>query len=154
MIRPAAALVLTLALGACEQSVPPKKSAAKERMDADAVLLKDIASAGLEFERRLTTSISVEDGLLIVRDPIMGKFELNVMPANSPWVISCGYGLSVVLGTTVSGISIRGENTNLGNDIQLQLTEAKIDQKDCDVLGRLLGKRLKIILQGDQSLPR
>jgi hypothetical protein len=154
MIRLAVALVLCLALGACGQSVPPKKSNAQERRDADALLLKDVVLAGPELEQRLTASIQVQDGLIIVHDPVIGQIESYVLPASSSWTISCGFaGLSVALGNSVSGGSISGEATSLGNDIELRLAEARIDQKDCAVLGPRLGKRLKAILQGDQSAP-
>jgi hypothetical protein len=141
MIRPAAALALTLALGACEQSEPPKESA-KMKMYADTVLLKDVALAGSELEQRLRASIQAQDGLIIVHDPIMKDLESYVLPPSSSWIISCGFGLSV-------GIGIG----NSENDIQLQLTEATIDQKDCAVLGPRLGKRLKAILQGNDPAP-
>lgn len=145
MIRSCIAVVLCLALGACGQSAPSKKTAAQEKREADALLFKDIATAEPELERRLMASIRVEDGLLLVRSTILGELLLNVLPTNSPWVISCGLtGLSVVLGT-----SVKGEDTD---DIKLYLSFATIDKKDCDIIGPRLGRRLRTILQGNQSV--
>ena len=140
-------LILCLALGACDQDEPSKKSDVKTKMDADALLLKDIARAGPEFERRLMANIHVQDGLLIVHDPVLHGLATYVLPLNSSWVISCGIGLSVVLGNSVSG-----DGTSVGNEIQINLTLGMIDQKDCDVLGPRLGKTLKTILnEGGQA---
>jgi hypothetical protein len=154
MIRQTVAMALCLALGACEQSGPPKKSIAQERRDADALLLKDVVLAGPELEQRLTAIIQVQDGLIIVHDPVIEQFVSYVLPASSSWTISCGLtGLSVVLGNSVSGGSVSGEAASFGNDVELRLAEARIDQKDCAVLGPRLGKRLKAMLQADQSVP-
>jgi hypothetical protein len=155
MIRPNVALVLCLALVACDKGEQTEKSAASEMLEADALLLKDIGRAAPELERRLMASIQVQDGLLLVRDPVLGGFgELYVLPANSSWVLSCGIaGLSVVFGNSVSGASVSGESTSLGNDIELRLVLASIDKKDCANLGLRLGKRLKATLQGDQPVP-
>jgi hypothetical protein len=147
MLRLAVALLLCLALGACEQTEPPK-SKEKTALDSDRLLLKDVAVAGQEFERRLVASVRHQDGLLLVSDPVMGRIQSYVLPANTPWVIACGIGLSVVLGSSVSG-----DGSSAGNDVQVHLTYGMIDQKDCAVLGPRLGQRLKSIVQGDQAKP-
>jgi hypothetical protein len=147
MLRLAVAPLLCLALGACEQTEPPK-STEKTRLDADAVLLKDIARAGVELEQRLAASIQYQDGLLLVHDPVIGQIVSYVLPANAPWVMTCGIGLSVVLGSSVTG-----DGSSVGNDVEVHLTYGKIDQKDCAVLGPRLGQRLKAITQGDRPRP-
>jgi hypothetical protein len=142
MIRPAVALVLCLTLGACEQTEPKSDA----RSDADAVMLKDIQLAGTELERRLTASVRNQDGLIVTHE--LGDasyYDYYLLSANSSWAISCGFGLSVVLGNYVS---------RDGNEIKIQLTDTLIDPRDCAVLGPRLGKRLNAILQGDQSAPR
>jgi hypothetical protein len=116
-------------------------------MEAEELLLKDVARAGSELEQRLTASIQAQDGLLIVHDPVMGQVVSYVLPANSSWFIRCGIGLSVVLGNGVTG-----DGSSVGNDINLHLLYGIIDQKDCAVLGPRLGKRMRAILQGAAGL--
>jgi hypothetical protein len=150
MIRLAVALVLCLALVACDDSEHTEKSAATKIMDADALLLKDVERAGPELERRLMENIQVQDGLLMVRDPVFGEVgQLYVLPVNSPWTLSCGIGLSVIFGNSVSG-----DSTSLSNDIELHLVRVRVDKKDCNVLGLRLGKRLKATLVADRPAPR
>ena len=63
-------------------------------------LMKDAATAGPELEKRLADSISVQDGLIIVR----ATRGMHVLPDNSPWVITCGSeGVPVTFGSAVSG---------------------------------------------------
>jgi hypothetical protein len=64
--------------------------------DADIELMKDVGTAGPDLERRLLNSVSVQDGLVIVRAPSPG--DTYVLPDNSPWSITCGgEGVSVTL---------------------------------------------------------
>ena len=110
--------------------------------DADIEVMQDVGTAGPELERRLLNSVSVQDGLVIVRAPSPG--DTYVLPDNSPWSITCGgEGVSVTFGTAVSG-----DNSYVRNDVQLELTMTVIGQADCAILAPQLGRRLKALLQG------
>jgi hypothetical protein len=109
--------------------------------DADIELMKDVGAAGPELERRLLASVSIRDGLIMVRLPSSG--DTYVLPGNSPWIITCGSeGVSVTLGSAVSG-----DRSYVGNDVQLDLTMTLIGQADCATLAPQLGRRLKAMLQ-------
>lgn len=116
--------------------------------DQDAALFKDIERAGPELERRLLASVSVQDGLVLVHDPIMGKVVSYVLPTSSPWVISCGIGLSVIFGSAVSG-----DGSSIGNEVEIHLSLDFIEQDKCAVLAPRLGRRLKALLQERGNSP-
>jgi hypothetical protein len=111
-------------------------------IDEDTALLKDLDRAGPELERRLLQSVKVDDGVVLVRDPVLGKVFSHVLPTSSPWVISCGSGLSIVFGTSVSG-----DGSSVGNDVELTLATGYVNQDNCAILAPQLGKRLKALLQ-------
>jgi hypothetical protein len=150
---PVLVLAIGLTLIGCGQEEPIKQSTSSNpKRDADALLLKDLARAGLELEQRLAASIQVQDGLLMIRDPVIK--DLYVLPASSSWTLSCGFGgLSIVFGNSISGALIPQDVSSVGNDIELRLTDAKIDETDCTDLGLRLGKRLRATLQGEQQRP-
>jgi hypothetical protein len=144
------AIVLSLSLNSCGES-PPPASQAKQTRDEDAALLKDIGRAGPELERRLLQSLKVEDGLIFVRDPnpVLARVASFVLPASSPWVISCGIsGISVTFGSAISG-----DGSSVSNDVELFLARTIIEPDDCGVLGSRLGKRLKAVLQEPPRSP-
>ncbi|WP_369720349.1 hypothetical protein AB8Z38_24650 [Bradyrhizobium sp. LLZ17] len=136
--------VLLVGLSACgEKELASKHSSeAENQMKADADLMRDINRATAELERRLTEGVRAQDGVVIIRDPIIGKFFSFVLSSNSPWVLSCGAGVSVVFGTSVSG-----QEGSAGNDVEIRLAYNTVDEKDCAVLGRRLGKRLNAIFR-------
>jgi hypothetical protein len=82
--------IFFVGLGACsEKEVTSKRpSEAENQMKADADLMRDISRASAEFERRLTEAVRAQDGVVIIRDPIIGKYFLFVLSSNSPWVLS------------------------------------------------------------------
>jgi hypothetical protein len=111
--------------------------------EKDDLLMKDIGVAGPELERRLSASIRVEDGLVTVKDPLLGSIQSHFLPATTPWVLSCGIGgISVAFGTSISG-----DGTSVGNDVEVRLGYAMFDEKACAVLGPRLGKQLRAILE-------
>lgn len=137
--------VAALALAGCEDSAaPPPKQA--DLSKADAALLADINVAGAEFERRLNASVRANGGVVVVRDPIIGQFMFFVLSPNSSWTLSCGMGISVALGSSVSGALVEGGG-NLGNDIEVQIAYSAITGADCAVLALRLGKRLRAIFR-------
>jgi hypothetical protein len=137
-------LPLCLALNACGESEPQSKqpSEIQNQMRADADLMLDINRAGTELERRLSESVRQQDGLVIIHTPLTGKFMTEVLSPNTPWILSCGVGISIVFGSSVSG-----DSTSVSNDVEVQLAYNTVSESDCASLGPRLGKRLKAIFR-------
>jgi hypothetical protein len=134
VMRLLSTVLLFLSLGACDERRQDTSA-----VDPDMELMKDAGTAGPELEKRLADSISVQDGLIIVR----ATRDMHVLPDNSPWVITCGSeGVSVTFGSAVSG-----DGSYVGNDVELDLTMIFIGQADCGTLAPQLGRRLKAMLQ-------
>ena len=111
-------------------------------MKADADLMLDIGRADTELERRLTESVRAQDGIVIVHSPVTGKYMSQVLSPNTPWVLSCGAGISIVFGSSVSGAE-----GSTSNDVEVNLAYNAVDERDCAVLGPRLGKRLNAIFR-------
>jgi hypothetical protein len=129
-------VLLSLSLGACDEARQNTSA-----VDPDIELMNDPGTAGPELEKRLVASVSVQDGLIIVR--ALASNDTYVLPDNSPWVITCGgEGVSVTFGSAVSG-----DGSHVGNDVGLDLTMIFISQANCGTLAPQLGRRLKAMLQ-------
>src|SRR6267378_4197508 len=88
-------LLPILGLGACSESEAPSKqqSEIQRRMEAEADLMLDIGRAGTELERRLSAAVRAQDGIVIIHDPVIGRYMSQVLSPNTPWVLSCGVGI-------------------------------------------------------------
>jgi hypothetical protein len=129
-------ILLSLSLGACDE-----RRQNTSAVDPDIELMNEPGTAGPELEKRLVASVSVQDGLIIVRALLSG--DTYVLPDNSPWVITCGSeGVSVTFGSAVSG-----DRSYVSNDVELDLTMIFISQANCGTLAPQLGRRLKAMLQ-------
>jgi hypothetical protein len=146
MSRMVPILGLCALLCACGPSEQPKPSSPVDKKIADLLgpLPSDPSRASAELGRRLAASIKVQDGLLTVHDPIMGEINSSILPVNSPWVINCGIGISIVFGTSVTG-----DSNGAQNDVEISLTNAVIDQKTCAIVGLRLAKKLQSMLAGE-----
>jgi len=71
------AILLSLLLAACDE-----RRQETSEVDPDIELMNDIGQAGTEFERRLVSSVSVQDGLIVVRATSLD--DTYVLPDNSP----------------------------------------------------------------------
>src|SRR6516225_7542807 len=131
-------VLLLLSLAACGEGQNESKA---PKVDEEAALLKDIQRAMPELERRLRERMSVQDGLILVIDPEETSSSSYVLPTNSPWVISCGFGLSVVFGTAVSG-----DGSGVDNDVKIHLTQRLVTEDACSVLAPQLGRRVRDML--------
>jgi hypothetical protein len=140
----ALSLLLPICLGGCDQDEPSSKqsSEVQDRSKADAELMLDIGRAGIELERRLTETVRAQDGVVIIHGPITGKYMSQVLSPNTPWILNCGAGISVVLGSSVSGAE-----GSTSNDVEVFLAYNSVDEKDCIALGPRLGKRLNAIFR-------
>ena len=129
-------VLLSLSLVACDE-----RRQNTSAVDPDIELMNEPVTAGPELEKRLVASVSVQEGLIIVRAP--SSRDTYVLPDNSPWVITCGSeGVSVTFGSAVSG-----DGSYVGNDVELDLTMIFISQANCGTLAPQLGRRLKAMLQ-------
>jgi hypothetical protein len=134
-------LLVVLSLAACGERQDKSKAPI---VDEDEVLFKDIQRAVPELERRLMERMSVQDGLILIRDPVV----TYVLPANSPWLVRCSFGVSVVFGTAVSS-----DGSNVENDVKIDLAQAFVTQDNCSVLALQLGRRLKAMLREPTNSP-
>ena len=129
-------VLLSLSLGACDE-----RRQNTSAVDLDIELMNEPVTAGPELEKRLVASVSVQDGLIIVR--ALSSGDTYVLPDKSPWVITCGSeGVSVTFGSAVSG-----DRSYVSNDVELNLTMIFISQANCGTLAPQLGRRLKAMLQ-------
>jgi hypothetical protein len=137
-------LPVCLGLGACGDGETSAKqpSEPQDRMKADADLMLDIGRAGRELERRLSEAVRAQDGIVIIHDPITGKYISHVLSPNTPWVLSCGVGISIVFGSSVS--CAEGSTSN---DVEVSLAYNAVDESNCAALGPRLGKRLNAIFR-------
>jgi hypothetical protein len=140
----ALSLLLPICLGGCDKDETSSKqpSEAQDQSKADAELMLDIARAGIELERRLTETVHAQDGVVIIHGPITGKFMSQVLSPNTPWVLNCGAGISIVFGSSVSGAE-----GSTSNDVEVFLAYNSVGEKDCIALGPRLGKRLNAIFR-------
>ena len=139
-------LVLPLVVG-CDDNSAKKPNELLQQMKKETALMANVEQAEPELEQRLQAKVSVVDGLLFVNDPVLR--EVSVLPTTTPWVIQCGMitGFSITFGSSVSGAE-----GNVQNEVEVSLSTGQIDQKNCYVLGRRLGKRLQSMLLRDQSV--
>jgi hypothetical protein len=140
----ALSLLLPICLGGCgkDETSSKESSEVQDQSKADAELMLDIGRAGIELERRLTETVRAQDGVVIIHGPITGKFMSQVLSPNTPWVLNCGAGISIVFGSSVSGAE-----GSTSNDVEVVLAYNSVDEKDCSALGPRLGKRLNAIFR-------
>jgi hypothetical protein len=91
-----------------------------------------------ELERRLRGHVSARDGLLVPHGPFRDQRDTYVLPADSPWVISCGFGVTVYFGSAVTGND--GETDNV---VTLDLFWGHVPREICDAVGPALGEALR-----------
>ena len=85
----------------------------------------------------------VRDGLVIVRDP--RQREIYTLPADSHWVVSCGFGLTVRFGAAPDG-----DHDDVGSLVDVSLTRLFLLSRSlCDDLGPHVGKTVLGILAGN-----
>ena len=118
MTKTTSILLICLGLCACDQEGEQTKATEPDTEHSKllAPLPTDPALALAELEKRLDASVKVSDGLVIVRDPVR-PWSTSVLPITTPWVLNCGFGVSVVLGTAVSG-----DATDVSNSVDVTLS--------------------------------
>ena len=145
-------LCFVLAVGCDDrESEKTKAAAATAEYQAEQQLITDPARALAELRRRLRATVTFQDELIVVNSPFgMGAWagsmpflSLHVAPTSTPWVLSCGLGMTVTFGNSFSG-----EGSRVSGDVQVTLTMAAIDKSGCETLGPAVGKEIRAILAG------
>lgn len=101
--------------------------------EADDLLSPSDARA--RAERRLSAALTVEDGLMLLRDPWL-DFTIYAMPVGSPWMVECGLGLTLHVGPgALSG-------ADAANTVSIPLVSINEMESDyCDgLIGPISGK--------------
>lgn len=132
-------------LTACDEKDDLKQSARapKGHWQEERELLSYPSRAAPELERRLRGFLRVRGGLVTVADP--RQREVFTLPADSPWVVSCGYGLTIHL-----GVAPDGDHEDIVSLVELGLTPVfLIARSSCDQLTFNLGRSLQKILAGE-----
>jgi len=137
-------LPICLGLAACGEGETTSKqpSELQNQMKADADLMLHIGRAGTELERPLSENVRAQDGIVIIHNPVIGQFTSQVLSPNTSWILSCGFGISVVFGSSVTG-----SEGSIGNDVEVRLADNTVSESDCATLGPRLGKRLNAIFR-------
>jgi hypothetical protein len=88
-------------LAACgQENESSHKTSSDLQNDAEQELLADPARALPELIKRLRAAVSKREGLLVVQSPL--SLEVAVLPPNTPWVLVCGAGIGLHLGSAVA----------------------------------------------------
>jgi hypothetical protein len=130
-----------------------------ENMAAEQQLLADPSKATPQLMQRLRASVKMSDGLLMVESQsltrllyprsetamasIPGAITLFVFPRETPWVVNCGIGLTIIFGNPTSG-----EPEQIDSDGKVWLTNVPIPKQVCEKLSPLIGKEIQAILGG------
>jgi hypothetical protein len=115
--------------------------AASAKVNVEEELMRHIATAGPEIERRLGQWLIAKDGLLFVREPAdtFEPYALHILPALAPWRASCGEG-----GLTVTIAAIRKD-----------ITEIALDERQCNELLTVLGRTMRnLTATDDRAAPQ
>jgi hypothetical protein len=91
--------------------------------------------------RKLDEQIRVIDGLImVVAEPGLDTF---LLPISSPWLIRCGTGASISLGSFASG-----SEGSVGSEVDVSLSYNLIDKNACATIGPRIAARLQEKLAG------
>jgi hypothetical protein len=137
---------VALALWGCGQSAPPESEQHARNSDAHLAaeqrLFSDPSKAAPELIKRINASVKMRDGLLLIETPLM-LGDLSVLSPNSTWVVTCGAGIKVIFGS-----SITDDSDGIRNDVEFYLATVPIRQTNCEALAPLVGKRILAIAAG------
>lgn len=155
-----AAVMVALALIACEPREKQKReiAAQKEKADreeaerqakykaqrvAEQSLMSDSAQAIPEIERRLSTWVRATEGFLLIKSPERwNKSKQVALSASTPWFVSCGSGgLEITLGSWID-VEWDGEHGNAWGKFSTELTTARLTPEQCAPLMIAAMKRM------------
>src|SRR5215471_3481710 len=110
-------------IGACDNK-SDRRDVEGKQSTTDAALLSDLSSAEAEFLRRLRARVAIQDGMLLLYEPLAtGVSTLYGLPPSTPWSISCGFfGLQVTFGAGSS---------EQGGIVDVELTQSLVGAEQC-----------------------
>ena len=128
-------------------------TATQDRKESDAQqaaeqrLMSELTTAAPELERRLADWISFDKGFVFIVD-YSGEpsFGMNVMPASTPWHVSCNSAeLEVTIGNFDEG---KGRNARL---FTRPLSFARFSEEQCKLLAAVVARKMMGIAAGARS---
>jgi hypothetical protein len=165
-------IFLLVGCGPSDQSKEKKQSddyakMLAEKSASERQLLADPSRATPQLVQRLRASLKMRDGLLMVDNQsrfrllgsasevaamasIPGGVSLSVRPRESPWVVNCGIGITVVFGNSISdGSESSGRPEPIDTESRVWLTYEPLTKQGCEILAPVIGKEIQAILSGD-----
>src|SRR5205814_5378733 len=142
--------IFLVAVAGCDdnksQKAKQEAAAAHARDEAEHQLITDQSRAIPELKRRLRQSVKVQGELVFVDSPFgMGTLvgsvdalDQYILPASTPWMLSCGMGMTLVFGPAISGDASR-----VSNDVRVALTLEPIDKGACASFGLAIGGEIQ-----------
>lgn len=140
--------IATLCLLGCDDPTATQdRKEADARHAAEQQLMSEVATAAPELERRITDWISFDKGLVFIVD-YSGEpsFGMHVMPASTPWHVSCNSAeIEVTIGNFDAG---KGRNARL---FTRALSFARFSEEQCKVLAAVVARKMMEITAGARS---
>jgi hypothetical protein len=136
-------IVAILFAGCGQENEISKKSPAELRDDSEQELLADLGRAQPELIKRLRSALSKREGLLVVKSPL--SLEIAVLPSNTPWVLVCGAGVGLHLG---SAVAEHDGSVSVADvlDVPLAFPTKILSKEECTPLAVALGKEVLSIV--------
>jgi hypothetical protein len=113
--------------------VEKQKQAIDSVSDPDVILPKAL--------KALDEQVRVQEGFIVVTEA--RDLDTYLLPLQSPWMLRCGVGLSIQLGSVASG-----SDGSVGSQIDLWLTTDMIEKTACSALVPKIGARMQEKLTG------
>lgn len=140
--------IATLCLLGCDDPTASQdRKEADARQAAEQQLMSEVATAAPELERRITDWISFDKGLVFIVD-YSGEpsFGMNVMPASTPWHVSCNSAeIEITIGNFEAG---KGRNARL---FTRPLSFARFSEDQCKLLAAVVARKMIEITAGARS---
>ena len=146
-MRPWIILFLALSLLACDDPTATDQKQPNAEQVAEQRLMSELATAVPELEKRLTDWISFDKGFVFIID-YSGEpsFGMNVMPASTPWHVSCNSReIEVTIGNFDEG---KGRNARL---FTRPLSFARFSEEQCKLLAAVVARKMMGIAAGARS---
>ena len=135
--------VCAVAIAACNREQAQPKPSPATLKTINVALSKSPAQAEQDLESRLAQALQVRDGIVILRDPVLGGMHASIFPANTTWTIDCGINFSIAFGNAVSS---NASGAVRGTD--LVLVTGIVPKETCDFVGPTFAKHLQAVLSG------